>query len=59
MRQDESVAGVRNLAELESNEEVEKATRAALETLREQLAGNESSNPAAQLPEELKSFLEG
>jgi len=36
---DQFIAEVRNLADLASNEEAEKATRATLETLRERIAG--------------------
>jgi uncharacterized protein (DUF2267 family) len=53
------VAEVRNLAEVGTNEEAQKAIRAMLETLRERLAGNEPSNLAAQLPAEIASFIEG
>jgi uncharacterized protein (DUF2267 family) len=59
MKGDEFIAEVRNLAELDSNEEAEKATRATLETLRERLAGNEPSNLAAQLPPEIAPYAEG
>jgi uncharacterized protein (DUF2267 family) len=59
MKGDEFIAEVRNLAELDSNEEAEKATRATLETLRERLAGNEPSNLAAQLPPEIALYVEG
>jgi uncharacterized protein (DUF2267 family) len=59
MKGDEFIAEVRNLAELDSNEEAEKATRATLETLRERLAGNEPSNLAAQLPPEIAPYVEG
>lgn len=52
MRHDEFVAGVRTLAELNDNEQAEKAARATLETLRERLAGNEPSNLADQLKPE-------
>jgi len=56
---DEFIAEVRNLAELESNEEAERAIRATLETLRERLAGNEPSNLASQLPPEIAPYAEG
>jgi uncharacterized protein (DUF2267 family) len=59
VKYDEFIAEVRNLAELDTNEEAEKAARATLETLKERLAGNEPSNLAAQLPEELQGSLEG
>lgn len=59
MRYDEFMAEVRNLAELTSHEEAERATRATLATLKERLAGNEPSNLAAQLPPELQDPLQG
>ena len=59
MKGDEFIAEVRNLAELGSNEDAQKATRATLETLKERLAGNEPSNLAAQLPPEIAPYVEG
>ncbi len=59
MNGEQFIAEVRNLAELDSNEEAEKATRATLETLRERLAGNEPSNLAAQLPPEIAPYVDG
>ncbi len=59
MRYDEFMAGVRDLAELNDNDRAEQAVRATLETLRERLAGNEPSNLAAQLPEELADYVRG
>ena len=59
MKGDEFIAEVKNLAELDSNEEAEKATRATLETLKERLAGDEPSNLAAQLPPEVAPNVEG
>jgi uncharacterized protein (DUF2267 family) len=59
MKGEQFIAEVRNLAELESNEDAEKAIRAMLETLKERLAGNEPSNLAAQLPPEIAKFVEG
>ena len=52
MKHDEFIAWVRNLAEVHTNEEAERAIRATLETLRERLAGNEPNNPANQLSPE-------
>jgi uncharacterized protein (DUF2267 family) len=52
LKHDEFIARVRNLAEVHTNEEAERAIRATLETLRERLAGNEPNNPANQLPPE-------
>ena len=59
MKGDRFIAEVSNLAELETNEEAQQATRAALETLRERLAGEEPSNLAAQLPPEIAPYVEG
>ncbi len=59
MKGDQFISEVRNLAEVDSKEEAEKATRATLETLKERLAGNEPSNLAAQLPPEIASYLDG
>ena len=59
MRHDEFVARVRDLAELETNEEAERAIRATFETLRDRLAGNEPNNLADQLPEEIAAPLRG
>lgn len=59
MRHDEFVSNVRELAELDTMEEAERAIRATLETLRERLAGNEPNNLADQLPEEIAAPLRG
>jgi uncharacterized protein (DUF2267 family) len=59
MKGEQFIAEVKNLAELGSNEDAQKATRATLETLKERLAGNEPSNLASQLPPEVASYVEG
>ena len=59
MKGEQFIAEVRNLAELYSTEDAEKAIRATLETLKERLAGKEPSNLAAQLPPEVAVFVEG
>ncbi len=59
MKGEQFIAEVRNLAELESNEDAQKAIRVTLQTLKERLAGNEPSNLAAQLPPEVSGFVEG
>lgn len=59
MQYREFIAEVRNLGELDSDEQAENAARATLATLKERLAGNEPSNLAAQLPPELAEHLEG
>jgi uncharacterized protein (DUF2267 family) len=53
------IAEVKNLAELDSDEDVRKAIDATLETLRERLAGEEPSHLAAQLPPEIAPYVEG
>ena len=59
MKGEQFIAEVRNLAELGSNEDAQKAIRATLETLKERLAGNEPSNLASQLPPEIAPYVEG
>jgi uncharacterized protein (DUF2267 family) len=53
------IAEVKNLAEIESDEDAQKAIGATLETLRERLAGEEPSDLAAQLPPEIAPYVEG
>ena len=59
VKHDEFVARVRELAELQTNEEAERAIRATFETLKERLAGNEPNNLADQLPPEIAGPLRG
>jgi uncharacterized protein (DUF2267 family) len=59
MKGEQFIAEVRNLAELDTNEDAQKAIRSMLETLKERLAGNEPSNLAAQLPPEIAPYVEG
>ena len=59
MKRDEFIARVKDLAEVQTNEEAERAIRATLETLRERLAGNEPNNLADQLPPEIADPLRG
>jgi uncharacterized protein (DUF2267 family) len=59
MKGEQFIAEVRNLAELDTNEDAQKAIRVTLQTLKERLAGNEPSNLAAQLPPEIAPFVEG
>ena len=59
MKGEQFIAEVKNLAELDSNEEAQETVRATLETLRERLAGNEPADLAAQLPPEIAPFVEG
>ena len=46
MKGDQFIAEIRNLAELNTNEDAQEATRVTLETLRERLA----TNPPTLLP---------
>jgi uncharacterized protein (DUF2267 family) len=59
MKGEQFIAEVKNLAELDSNEDAQKTIRATLEILRERLAGNEPADLAAQLPPEIAPFVEG
>ncbi len=59
MEGEQFIAEVRNLAELDNNEDAQKAIRVTLQTLKERLAGNEPSNLAAQLPPEIAPHVEG
>jgi uncharacterized protein (DUF2267 family) len=59
MKDEQFIAEVKNLAELDSDEDARKAIGATLETLRERLAGNEPADLAAQLPPEIAPFVEG
>jgi uncharacterized protein (DUF2267 family) len=59
VKAEQFVAEVKNLAELESDEDARKAIGATLGTLRERLAGEEPSNLAAQLPPEIAPYVEG
>jgi len=58
MKGEQFIAEVRNLTELDTNEDAEKAIRATLETLKERLAGNVPSNLVAQLPPEIAPYVE-
>jgi uncharacterized protein (DUF2267 family) len=53
------IAEVRNLAELDNDEEARKAIGATLETLKVRLAGEEPSDLAVQLPPEIAPYVEG
>ena len=59
MNDEQFIAEVKNLVELDSDEDVRKAIGATLETLRERLAGEEPSDLAAQLPPEIAPYVEG
>jgi uncharacterized protein (DUF2267 family) len=59
MKDEQFIAEVKNLAEIDSDEDVRKAIGATLETLRERLAGEEPANLAAQLPPGIAPYVEG
>lgn len=59
MQYDEFMKQVQELAQLESRQTAEQATRATLETIAERILGNEASQLAAQLPAQLGQFLRG
>ncbi len=59
MKHDEFIKHVQSLAQLNSREEAERATRATLEVLKERIVGDEASQLAAQLPQEFKQYLQG
>ena len=59
MKHDEFISNVRKLADLQSNDEAERAIQATFETLRERLAGSEPNNLADQLPPEIADPLRG
>ena len=59
MNDEQFIAEVKNLAELDSDEDARKAIGATLETLKERLAGEEPSDLAAQLPPEIAPYVEG
>ena len=58
MQRDEFVARMREIGELGSNDEAERAIEATLGTLKDRLTGNEPDNPATQLPGDLAERVE-
>jgi len=54
----EFITHVQSLSQSDSREEAEIATRATLATIKERIAGSEMQDIAAQLPEELSSYLQ-
>ncbi|MBW4563479.1 MAG: DUF2267 domain-containing protein [Mojavia pulchra JT2-VF2] len=59
MEYNEFITHVQSLAQSNSREEAERATRATLETIKERIAGDEVQELAAQLPQELGNYLRG
>ena len=59
MNDEQFIGEVLDLAEIESDEDAQKAIGATLQTLKERLAGEEPSDLAAQLPPEIAPYVEG
>jgi len=59
MKYEEFIKHVQTVAQLNSRDEAEGATRATLETLKERIVGDEASQLAAQMPQELGEYLRG
>jgi uncharacterized protein (DUF2267 family) len=58
MEYNEFITHVQSLAQSNSREEAERATRATLETLKERIPGDEVQEVAAELPAELSASLQ-
>ncbi len=59
MKSGEFIKHVQSLAQLDSRQAAEQATRATLETIAERIVGDEASQLAAQLPPDLGQYLRG
>ncbi|MEH1940370.1 MAG: DUF2267 domain-containing protein [Nostoc sp.] len=59
MEYEEFITHVQSLAQSDSREEAERATRATLETLKERIAVEEAQDLAANLPQQLGDYLRG
>ncbi|ACC84524.1 DUF2267 domain-containing protein [Nostoc punctiforme] len=59
MEYNEFITHVQSLAQSDSREEAEGATRATLETLKERIAGDEAEELAKNLPPQLGNYLRG
>ena len=59
MKYDEFIKHVQTVAQLNSREEAERATKATLETIKERIVGNEGKDLASQLPKEIGQYLRG
>ncbi|RAM52187.1 MAG: DUF2267 domain-containing protein, partial [Hapalosiphonaceae cyanobacterium JJU2] len=57
MKYDEFIRHVQSVAQLDTREETERATRATLETIKERIVGDEAKDLASQLPKELAECL--
>lgn len=59
MQYSEIIQNVQTKAQIDDKAKAEKAMQATLETLKKRIIGDEASNLAAQLPEEIGSYLRG
>ena len=59
MKYSEIIQNVQTTAQIDGKDKAEKAIQATLETLKERIIGDEASNLAAQLPEEIGKYLRG
>lgn len=59
MEYNEFITHVESLAQSNSLEEAERATRATLETIKERISGDEAQELSTQLPQELAEYLKG
>lgn len=59
MQYSEIIKNVQITAQIDDKAKAEKAIQATLETLKKRIVGDEASNLAAQLPEEIASHLRG
>lgn len=59
MQYSDIVQKVQTTAQIDSPEAAQKAIQAVLKTLKERILGDEASNLAAQLPEEIGQYLRG
>jgi uncharacterized protein (DUF2267 family) len=59
VERDEFITHVQSLAQSNSREEAERATRATLETIKERIPGDQATDLASELPQQLGSYLCG
>ncbi|QSJ15781.1 DUF2267 domain-containing protein [Nostoc sp. UHCC 0702] len=59
MEYDEFITHVQSLAQSNSREEAQRATRATLETIKERIPGDEAKVLAEKLPQQLGEYLQG
>lgn len=59
MKYDEFIKHVQAVAQMDSREDAQRATKATLETIRERIVGDEAKDLAAQLPQQFGEYLQG